>query len=596
MLDKWLHRVMDIGLSYSTIIILIFLSLATTMAEIFGIGVFIPIFQFIRLGGNLDVLVEDSNIWQHVIDFFSYFGGEPSLAVLLLLSFSFFTVRQILIYIRLIYTSAVMQRLIQTQQNRLFGSYIKANTSYHDSIPIGNVVNVIVKEVDDAVLGAISPLTLLVYIIMLMGYLFMLSFLSWEMTIFSTISLIAIGLMTKLWINQSASVGRNIVNANTLMSEFLISRLRSPRLVRLSGTESAEKNKFYRLTLSQRKHTVFSSILQAKTEVVLEPLIIALSLIFIYLSYGILHLQVEVIGLYLVVITRLIPVARSILKQIQSIKGKLGSMEELEKHFKAMKDSIEYDNGTEILTQVDRNIVMEKVGYRYPGEKFNALKNITIEFKTNEMTAIIGPSGSGKSTLIDLLPRLRLPTEGAIKIDGRDAKKYKLKSLRQLISYVPQSPQIFDGTVKEHILYGKSNATDKEIQEAVHLSDSKEFIDQLPQGLITILGDGAVKLSGGQRQRLDLARALVKKDTILILDEPTSNLDVESEEKFNKVLIKILQETNTTIIIVSHRLSSVQCADRIIVLNKGAVEDSGTHTELVKRKNWYSQAWKTQLK
>jgi ABC-type multidrug transport system fused ATPase/permease subunit len=225
----------------------------------------------------------------------------------------------------------------------------------------------------------------------------------------------------------------------------------------------------------------------------------------------------------------------------------------------------------------------------------HALKNISIKFKTGSINAIVGPSGSGKSTLIDLLPRLRLPSAGIIKIDGVNIAEYTLKSLRQLISYSPQSPQIFDGTIKNHILYGKSDATDKELQDAVQLAGAEEFINKLPKGLNTIIGDDAVKLSGGQRQRLDLARALIKKSKILILDEPNSNLDIESEKIFTKVLRKIQKETNTTIIIVAHRLQSIADADQIIVLNQGRIDATGAHNELLKQRGWYAKAWKMQI-
>ena len=162
------------------------------------------------------------------------------------------------------------------------------------------------------------------------------------------------------------------------------------------------------------------------------------------------------------------------------------------------------------------------------------------------------------------------------------------------MSYTPQSPQIFDGTVKHHILYGKSDSIDNEIQDAVRLAGADEFINQLPQGIDTKLGEDAIRLSGGQRQRLDLARALVRKAAILILDEPTSNLDAESEDAFIRALSKIRQETNTTIIVIAHRLASISKADNIVVLNKGMVESKGSHTELLKENGWYSKAWKIQ--
>ena len=172
-------------------------------------------------------------------------------------------------------------------------------------------------------------------------------------------------------------------------------------------------------------------------------------------------------------------------------------------------------------------------------------------------------------------------------------KECTLKSLRSIISYAPQSPQIFNGRVKDHILYGKIDATNEEIQKAIQLAGA-DFIDNLPDGIETIIGEDAVKLSGGQRQRLDLARALIKESPILILDEPTSNLDAESEEVFKNVLNKIRRKKKVMIIIVSHRLASISDADNIIVLNKGMVNEFGTHSELLSRNGWYSKAWNSQ--
>ena len=593
-LSFWIKRFYFFGLTSRKIVVLVLLPLAATVSEIFGIGIFLPIFQFIRLEGDISALVADSSIWQYVVDAFSFLNIEPSLASLLLLAFTLFIGRQILNYLRLTYTGVVTQYLIQIQRNRLFDRYIEADTSYHDRTPVGNLSNIVVQEVNGAVSGIMGPLELITYIIMLVGYLIVLSILSWEMTLFSVITLVISSLVPKAWINKSVLVGRELVNANTLVSGFLIGRLRSPRLVRLSGTESAEKEEFHRLTLVQRKHNVEGLILKSKTDSLIEPIVIGLSLAFLYFAYTVLHLQIEIIGLYLVVLMRLMPVAKSILMKLQSIKSSLGSIEALEGRFKAMKDSLEQDNGDEILSQINQPILIENVSYCYPDSEKDVLKNINIEFEMNKMTAIVGPSGSGKSTLIDLLPSLRLPTDGTIKINGKGIEKYRLKSLRQLMSYTPQSPQIFDGTVKHHILYGKSDSIDNEIQDAVRLAGADEFINQLPQGIDTKLGEDAIRLSGGQRQRLDLARALVRKAAILILDEPTSNLDAESEDAFIRALSKIRQETNTTIIVIAHRLASISKADNIVVLNKGMVESKGSHTELLKENGWYSKAWKIQ--
>ena len=592
---SWYDRAKDLGLSLNVIVVIIALSLVSTVTEMFGIGLFLPIFQFMRLEGNIDALVVDSTIWQYIVNVFMYLNLQPSLPILLLVSFLFITIRQLFIYVRTIYSAAVTKRLTQLQYNRLFNRYIESDTSYQDSIPIGSLTNIIMTESGGAVGAAMAPIGLIVSIVILLGYLTVLFMLSWEMTLFSIMVISFATLIPKVWIKQSETTGRKLVKANTLMSEFLVSRLRSPRLVRLSGTEGAEKQEFYNLTLRQRKYQVLSAILLAKTTVVLEPIIVALSLTFLYLSYSVMHLQIEEIGLYLVIALRLIPTVQSILRQFQTMQGSLGSIEVLQKRINKMKSAVEDDTGTIVLSTLNQSILFNNVSYRYPTGRDYALKDVTIEIKSNNLTLVVGPSGSGKSTLIDLLPRLRVADRGSIQIDGKNINRYTLKSLRGVIYYAPQSPQIFDGTVKNHIRYGKPDATDNEVQEATYLAGAEEFINQLPNGFDTILGEEAVKLSGGQRQRLDLARSLVSKSSILILDEPTSNLDIESEEMFSRALSRIRSKTNTTIIIVTHRLASIMDVDKIIVLNKGKVEATGTHLELMAQDGWYAKACKIQM-
>jgi ABC-type multidrug transport system fused ATPase/permease subunit len=593
-LHLWFDRFSDFGLSVKRVIILILLPLVATLSEVVGLGIFLPIFQYIRLDGDMNALISDSSLWQYIVGIFHYFNIKVSLLVLLLISFTLFLGRQLLSFVRLIYSSATTQYLVQLQRNRLFDQYIEADTSYHDSVPVGSLVNIIVREVDGAISGLMGPMELLTYVLMFVGYLIVLSFLSLEMTLYAVTAIAIASFIPKSWITKSAIVGRKLVDANIIMSRFLVGRLISPRLVRLSGTESAEKQEFHRLTFKQRKYHVSGSILQSKTESMIEPIIIALSLAFLYFSYTVLKLQVEVIGLYLVVLMRLMPVTKSILMKFQSIRNSMGSIEALENRFAEMKESIEQDNGVKTLNKLQHSILFDKVNYYYSEGDDHALKNIDIEFIANKMTAIVGPSGSGKSTLIDLLPRLRSPKSGIVYIGGVNIEEFELKSLRKLISYAPQSPHIFDGTVKNHILYGRSGATTKEVHEAIRLAGADNFISKLPQGINTYIGDNAVKLSGGQRQRLDLARVLITNADVLILDEPTSNLDAESEEIFNKSLAYIRKNTNITIIVVSHSLSGISNADQIIVLNNGVVESKGSHDEMLEYDGWYSKAWKMQ--
>jgi len=590
-ITSWLSRSHDLGLSSRTIITLMLLSLVATVTEVFGIGMFLPIFQFIRFEGNIDSLISDSTLWKYLVDIFSYFGFKPEFISLLLISFSFFLSRQIFLYFSLVYDVSVKQLITQKIRNKIFNCYIEVETAYYDRYPVGNLVNIVTTEVSMAVSGIMAPLELVVLFIMILVYTVILSLLSWQMTLMSFVILIIASRVPKVWINKSAHTGRIIVKANNMVSEFLVGRLRSPRLVRLSGTETAEKKEFYQLTKKQRKNSVFASVLGIKTEIVIEPIVILLSLIFLYFSYTALGLQIEIIGLYLVIVLRVLPLTKSILSKWQRMQRLLGSIEIIENRINSMSKNIEKDLREKYVNRVEKSISFNNVSYKYPSNDNTTLKKINVVFNANEITAIVGTSGSGKSTLIDLLPRLRLPTRGVIEIDGVDINKFTLKSLRGLISYVPQSPQIFNGSVKDHILYGKANATDKEIENAILLAGAEKFIKTLPYGIDTNLGEDADKLSGGQAQRLDLARALVRNADVLILDEPTSNLDAESEYLFNKTLKKICKEKHTTIIIVSHRLASISDSDKIVVLNQGSVVDAGKHSYLLDQNSWYKKAW-----
>jgi ABC-type multidrug transport system fused ATPase/permease subunit len=223
-----------------------------------------------------------------------------------------------------------------------------------------------------------------------------------------------------------------------------------------------------------------------------------------------------------------------------------------------------------------------------------AVDNFSLDVADGEFVCIVGPSGSGKSTFIDLLPRLRDADSGSILIDGRPIADFSVDSLRDAIAFVPQHAQLFNVRVADHIGYGRPGASDAEVREAARLAGAADFIERLPGGYDMLLGEGGERLSGGQRQRLDLARALIRRAPILVLDEPTSHLDADSEQQLRAALARIRDQGETTIVIIAHRLSTIVEADRIIVFEQGRVTDCGTHHELVRRGRWYASAFSQQ--
>jgi len=244
------------------------------------------------------------------------------------------------------------------------------------------------------------------------------------------------------------------------------------------------------------------------------------------------------------------------------------------------------------LPPVQGAIELKNVSFAYPGAQ-HVLHNISLNIRPGEILAIVGPSGAGKSTLFNLIPRFYDPTEGCLAIDGHDVRQVTLASLRSQIGIVPQETQLFAGTIRENLRYGRLDASDEDLENAARAANAEEFILRMPQGYETVVGERGVKLSGGQRQRIAIARALLKDPRILLLDEATSSLDSESEGLVQDALDRLMQ--GRTSIVIAHRLSTVQHAHRIAVLNEGHLVEIGSHHELLERDGLYARLYRMQF-
>ena len=239
------------------------------------------------------------------------------------------------------------------------------------------------------------------------------------------------------------------------------------------------------------------------------------------------------------------------------------------------------------------NIEFKNVSFSYPKTNEAAIKNINISIEGGSTAALVGHSGAGKSTIINLLPRFYDPAEGKVYIDNQNLREVTLSSLRKNISLVSQDIILFDDTVRANIAYANLNASDEAIKKACDFAAASDFIENLPQSYDTIIGENGIKLSGGQKQRISIARAVLKNSPIILLDEATSSLDAESEEKVQNAVMNLTK--NKTTLVIAHRLSTIIRADKIIVMNKGEVTGIGTHKELLKNSMIYKNLYSKQL-
>ena len=580
-----------IGMRIKSVVIILMLTFFSSVFEVFGLSIFYPIFQYIKSEENLNILAADSDLWARLIEAFSFLDLKISLVVLLVTAFLLFFTRQIILYVRVLYQARLTSYLQKTLRYQIFSKYLNSNLSYQETLSAGGLTNVMINEVPQAVSAISLPINFLIHVVMFVIYFVVLLMISFEMTL---VSLLVFALASRIpqgWISKSEIIGNKLVDINTSVSTFIVSRFKSPRLVRLSGNEVIEKKFFLNLVNKLHSNNVIGSILANRTDMVMEPIVVLMSLFFLYIAYDLLSMPIEIIGLYMIVVVRLLPIVKGLIMSRQRLMSALGSLNIVKNRIDDMDKSSEKNSGILEFDGLFKKIRLKNVSYHYPDYNNNALNSVSFEINSGEITAIVGPSGGGKSTLIDLLPRLRVPQKGTISIDGNNINEFEINKFRSKIAYIPQSPQIFEGSIMDHVGYGNLGVSEYEIKKACKLAGASGFIEKLSDGYNSQVGEDAIKLSGGQRQRIELARALASNAKILILDEPTSSLDLEASTNFIAVLQSIRDQKKQTIIIVSHDLFGIRNSDKTIVLKNGVVENVGSHDYLLDNNDWYSKAY-----
>ncbi|HSD72937.1 MAG TPA: ABC transporter ATP-binding protein, partial [Thermoanaerobaculia bacterium] len=370
------------------------------------------------------------------------------------------------------------------------------------------------------------------------------------------------------------------------MGSLLSETLRGHRVIKTYGMEPFEAERFARANDRYFRVTRRTVRIQALNSPMMEVIAgIGLSAIFVYAATQIRSGFMTVGGVvsFLAALMMLYKPLKDVTKVNMALQLALSSARRVFDLIDSESDVVEKPDAIE-LPPFSRTIRYENVSFRY-GDDEMVLSDLDLTIRRGETVAIVGPSGAGKTTLVNLLPRLYDPTSGRITFDGVDLKDSTLASLRRQIGIVTQDTILFDTSARENIAYGQSDAPDEPVRDAAKAAFADQFLERLPEGYRTRLGEDAGRLSGGQKQRVAIARALYKDAPILILDEATSQLDSESEALVASALSNLMEGRTT--LVIAHRLSTVRRADRILVLDRGRLVESGSHQELLTRNGLY---------
>ncbi len=584
-----------LGIPMRSLLVLLALQLGGIIFEGIGIGMMLPVFEFVKAEGNLEVLTGESALWRRLVAGYAAIGLPVTLSTLLATSLAAIALRQAFAYVRDVRSARFQHRQVRRLSIRGVDAYLHAQMAHVDGERLGEIVNDLTEQVVRTLSGVMALLGMASNAVLLAGYALFLAVLSPAMT---AMALVALGLASfalRFLFKRTRSIGIKVTAAYKDHAAFLIERLRSLRLIRLSHAEAPEIAMLRRLSgdLEGKQYALRRA--RAQTEVAFEPVMIVVAFVLLYVGVTQFALTLEKVGLFLLIVLRQLPVVKAFIGSYQILLASLASIEAVDRRLRSLEAAREVRSGSQTFSRLERGVEFRDVSFHYRGSELSpALRHVTLSIPARRITALVGPSGAGKSTLVDLLVRIREPQEGDILLDGVPHTAFDLQSLRAGVAFLPQSPQLFNVSVADHIAYGRPQASTPEIEAAARLAGAHDFIRSLPMGYGTLVGEAGTRLSGGQRQRLDLARVLIKRAPVLILDEPTSNLDADAEQAFREALMRLRAEATATVIVIAHRLSTVASADQIVVLQNGAVVARGGHEELVRQGGWYASAFEKQ--
>ncbi len=488
----------------------------------------------------------------------------------------------------------VANKVVTDLRNRMFARLVSLPTRFYDEASSGALMSKISYDVQGVTAAATNVITTVVRdSIAVLGLFVTMLVLNWKLTLMTLVMVPVIAIAIRGFSRRLREMTRGAQRSMGLVNQVLQEAIEGHKVVKIFGGQPYEQERFARANQRQRGYNMRAAVAAAAQGPIVQSFAVMTLGAAMYLAIVQAAQDQTTVGGFVAFIQATFMLMPA-LKRITDVNAPLQKgLAAAESVFELIDTPGEGDRGTNELGHARGAIRFEHVRFRYGGASRDALEDFDLEIHPGEMVALVGQSGSGKTTLANLLPRFYPLTGGRILIDGVPVDEIRLASLRANISLVSQDVVLFNDTVAANIAYGMGGSvTEAQLVEAARAAHALEFIEHMPQGFDTMVGENGVKLSGGQRQRLAIARALLKNAPILILDEATSALDTESERAVQAAL-DVLMRGRTTLVI-AHRLSTIEAADRIVVLERGRIAQIGRHAELIAQEGLYASLHRTQ--
>lgn len=484
--------------------------------------------------------------------------------------------------------SRISRHVIMELRQRIFSHLLKLPANFYDKKTSGGLIAILLYNVDQVSnAGANSLIILVRETCTIIGLLAVMFIVSWKLTILFFAAGPFIAFTASYSSKRIRRYGRRVQARMGDVTHIAEESIEGYRVIRTFGGQSYEDNKFIHATTDNLRKELQLILTNAAASPVVQLIISFIIAVTIYLATT--HISTITAGGFASILAAMLAIIKPV-KNITTInnsiqQGVVGA----EGIFELLDQPAEKDEGKKVFERVKGDIQIKNLDFCYVSapEKM-VLKDLNIKIKSGETIALVGKSGSGKSTLVNILPRFYDDYMGEIFIDGLNIRDVSLESLRTQFAYVSQHVTLFNDTIGRNIAYGCfDEVSEADIIKAAKAANAWEFIETLPKGLNTFIGENGLLLSGGQRQRIAIARALLKDAPILILDEATSALDTESERKIQEALPRLIK--NRTTLIIAHRLSTIENADKILVLKDGEIVEEGTHEQLLAKQGEYAK-------